>query len=71
MTIYSEKCIDESKGFTITDRMTGKTYTDEQAHQLPKHIQTRLTLVPNKLGRYVMTIEEADECMKKRFSWWE
>ena len=52
--VYSSKAIDYSKGTTIIDLKTNKTYTNDEAKQLPPEIRSRLVNKPNKIGCYVV-----------------
>ena len=56
--VWNPFAIDYSKGVDITDLVTGKVYTNEQAKQLPKEIQTRLVLKGRVIGAFVEDIEE-------------
>jgi hypothetical protein len=49
----------------IKDLVTGKIYTDEEAHQQPPEIRSRLVNHYTKYGCWVMTMEEAKEALKK------
>lgn len=64
--IYNPKAIDYSAGIDITDTITGNIYTYEQAILLPAEIKNRLINKPRKIGCMVMTLEECDECLRKR-----
>lgn len=64
--IWSNFAIDYSAGLTIYDALIGIKYSNEQARQLPKEIQQRLVMKPNKIGCYVLTAEEAEEIMEKK-----
>jgi len=68
MPVWSPKAIDYSQGFQITDSKTKQVYSHEEANTLPQEIKTRLVLKPNKIGCYVMTTQEAIQCVKDRLA---
>lgn len=66
--IYSEVAIDYKEGLSIYDPVTKQTFTDEEAREQPKEVRQRLIMKPNKIGCYVLTIEECDEILMKNES---
>jgi hypothetical protein len=64
--IWNPIAYDYSAGITIYDSITGKIYTEDEAKQLPAEIKQRLCQKANKIGCWVMTIEEAKEANKRR-----
>jgi len=56
MKVWSQFAIDYSKGIDIYDPVEKKIYTDSEARQAPREIQTRLINKPRVVGCYVEDI---------------
>lgn len=51
--VWSEYCIDESKGFDFVDCNTGIKYEVCELNGLSKDVKSRIVMKPRKIGRWV------------------
>ena len=64
--IWNPYAIDYTAGVDIYDPTTGFIWSEEAAKKLPEEVRKRLIMRPRKLGCWVMTTEEAEECLRCR-----
>ena len=65
MTITNPYAIDYDAPVKIVDPLSKRVYTQEEAEKASYDVQRRLTMVGDKIGCQVYSIEEAKKLMRE------
>lgn len=63
--VWNPFAIDYSQGVDIFDPKEERYYTDSEARQAPKEVQSRLTLKGRVIGAFVDGIEDKKDVLRR------